>query len=259
MVHERRTDLNKFLIEAVARIDEQAHITGRALIPRISRNNNLYTKAELERFDNVTVPLNWEHDKDKKIGQVTFHYNPTLETVYYDGYVTDEAYANLVRNKILFTSIEAEPISQQTICNGSNDCFNMPFGLVPEALALTEAPGVPETSVTVIESWLKEDADCVKKMMDAGHSKADADKACYDKDKMGYEKKLMEPFANYKDFADCVAKNSDKDDPQAYCGHIKAQAETLKENEEIDKLKQELSNLKKIITCPTCGGIKKTK
>jgi hypothetical protein len=33
------------------------------------------------------------------------------------------------------------------------------------------------------------------------------------------------PFAEYKDFADCVAKNSDKKDPQAYCGTIKAAAE----------------------------------
>lgn len=36
-----------------------------------------------------------------------------------------------------------------------------------------------------------------------------------------------EPFAGYKDFDDCVSKNSDKDDPQAYCGTIKSQAEAL--------------------------------
>lgn len=33
------------------------------------------------------------------------------------------------------------------------------------------------------------------------------------------------PFADYKDFDDCVRKNSDKDDPKAYCGKIKAAAE----------------------------------
>ena len=39
--------MQKLIIEAYSTIDEQAHITGVALIPRISRNDNLYTKAEL--------------------------------------------------------------------------------------------------------------------------------------------------------------------------------------------------------------------
>lgn len=33
------------------------------------------------------------------------------------------------------------------------------------------------------------------------------------------------PFAGYKDFADCVAKNGDKQDPSAYCGEIKHRTE----------------------------------
>ena len=33
------------------------------------------------------------------------------------------------------------------------------------------------------------------------------------------------PFAGYADFAACVAANSDKGDPNAYCGHIKHQVE----------------------------------
>jgi hypothetical protein len=33
------------------------------------------------------------------------------------------------------------------------------------------------------------------------------------------------PFAEYSDFADCVAKNQDKDNPEAYCGKIKHQVE----------------------------------
>lgn len=33
------------------------------------------------------------------------------------------------------------------------------------------------------------------------------------------------PFAGYKDFADCVAKNKDKGDPEAYCGSIKNKTE----------------------------------
>jgi len=110
----------------------------------------------LERFDGVTVPLNWEHDPSNVIGQVTFHYNASQETVYYEGVITNEASANVARNKLLFTSIEATPTDVQEICNGNSDCFAMPFGLRPEGLALTETPGVPETSVKVIENYIRE-------------------------------------------------------------------------------------------------------
>lgn len=37
--------------------------------------------------------------------------------------------------------------------------------------------------------------------------------------------RLGEPFAGYKDFDDCKAKNQDKKDPAAYCGYIKHQIE----------------------------------
>jgi hypothetical protein len=41
------------------------------------------------------------------------------------------------------------------------------------------------------------------------------------------------PFADYKDFTDCVSKNKSKDDPSAYCGYIKHQVEGGKKKEEI--------------------------
>ncbi len=41
------------------------------------------------------------------------------------------------------------------------------------------------------------------------------------------------PFADYKDFKDCVAKNKDKDSPDAYCGYIKHQVEGGKKKEEV--------------------------
>ena len=138
-------------IESYASISESAKIHGVALIPRISRNENLYTKKELERFNGVTVPLNWEHNGDKLIGEVTFQYDATSETVYYEGQITDPSAALLAKNKLLYTSIEAQPTSVKQVCNGSDDCFRMPFGLIPEALALTETPGIPESSVRVMK------------------------------------------------------------------------------------------------------------
>ena len=158
--------MKQILLEGYAFINEQAHITGVALIPSISRNNNLYTKEELKRFDNVRVPLNWEHNPEKEIGYVTFHYNSEIETVFYDGFITDEAAANLAKNRKLYTSIEADPVDMKDICNGPDDCFHMPFGLIPKALALTETPGIPQTSVTVIENYIREceiDKDLEKK------------------------------------------------------------------------------------------------
>lgn len=143
-------------LDAYSQVTESAKISGVALIPRISRNNNLYTKQELERFDGVTVPLNWEHNPDKKIGSVTFRYNPSQETVFYEGEITDESASMLAKNKVLFTSIEATPTGVKEICNLGSDCFAMPFGLKPEGLALTETPGVPETTVRVIENYIRE-------------------------------------------------------------------------------------------------------
>lgn len=156
-------------IESYATISENAHIQGVALIPRISRNHNLYTKAELERFHGKTVPLNWEHDSSKIIGKVTFSYDPTTETVYYEGDITDPSAALLAKNKLLYTSIEAQPTSVQKVCNGANDCFAMPFGLIPEALALTETPGVPETSVNVMR-------ENINKLFESLHEHTEQDK-----------------------------------------------------------------------------------
>jgi hypothetical protein len=47
------------------------------------------------------------------------------------------------------------------------------------------------------------------------------------------KREIGKPFAGYKDFDDCVAQNSDKDNPEAYCGSIQAQVEgTKKQNGE---------------------------
>lgn len=43
------------------------------------------------------------------------------------------------------------------------------------------------------------------------------------------------PFGGYKDFADCVAQNSDKSDPKAYCGTIQAAAEKAAEADDLQR------------------------
>jgi len=160
-------------MESYATINESAEIHGIALIPRISRNNNLYTKEELARFHNKTVPLNWEHNPDRVIGEVTFQYDSTSETVFYEGTITDPSAALLAKNKLLYTSIEAQPTSVQKVCNGAADCFSMPFGLIPEGLALTETPGVPETSVKLLTESINKTIALCKEHTEADHEFVD--------------------------------------------------------------------------------------
>lgn len=66
------------------------------------------------------------------------------------------------------------------------------------------------------------------------------------------------PFAGYDDFEDCTEKNSDKDDPDAYCGEVKHRTEgsrsslpsvtaygETKAPQDVDTLRTE--------SCPVCG------
>jgi len=251
---KQKTTLKPIILEAYSTIDEQAHITGVALIPRISRNDNLYTKEELKRFDNVQVPLNWEHDPTRRIGYVTFHYNSDLETVYYDGMITDEAAADLARNKTLFTSIEADPVEMKEICNGPNDCFHMPFGLVPIGLALTETPGVPETSVKVIENYLKEcekDRELEKKYIPYLKTKVD------DQDFHIHNAEQGRGEPNDDCISDKMSIIMDEDPNISQDQAVAIAISKCSEKEGIQYLVKELREFRDSIYCPDCGELKK--
>ena len=56
---------------------------------------------------------------------------------------------------------------------------------------------------------------------------------------ISFLKTLGEPFAGYKDFADCVAKNKDKSNPDAYCGYIKHKVEDPKKETILQEAKEE--------------------
>lgn len=45
------------------------------------------------------------------------------------------------------------------------------------------------------------------------------------------------PFANYKDWDDCISQNSDKSDPEAYCGKIKSEVEGTSKKECLCKMR----------------------
>jgi len=51
-----------------------------------------------------------------------------------------------------------------------------------------------------------------------------------------FTKTLGEPFADYEDWDDCISKNSDKGNPAAYCGYIKAKTEPKKEAAQVPEI-----------------------
>ncbi len=132
-------------------------ISGIALIPRISRNNNLYTKGEMENADGVRVHLDWEHDVSQIIGEVTFHYDRENEQVLYEGIITEPWALERIRGKDIYTSIEVNARHEQKICNSGkiHDCMKMLTGVEFVGLALTETPGIPETTIQVSEHMRK--------------------------------------------------------------------------------------------------------
>ena len=229
-------------LESYTRIDENAKISGVALIPRISRNQNLYTKEELKRFDGKTVPLNWEHNPEKVIGQATFHYNADTESVFSEGEITDPSASILAKNRLLYTSIEATPTSVKHVCNGATDCFSMPYGLIPEGLALTETPGVPETSVSIIENYIKECNDPEKHKTitkDGKESQLDFTHAL---------EKKQEVLGIFRKISD------DYPEPMIY-----DQIELLEAiiNEDTEKLTRVVDDMKERYLCKCCNELKK--
>jgi hypothetical protein len=50
-----------------------------------------------------------------------------------------------------------------------------------------------------------------------------------------------EPFADYTDLADCVNKNSDKDDPKAYCANIKRKTEGEPVKESVGNIYEQMT------------------
>lgn len=67
------------------------------------------------------------------------------------------------------------------------------------------------------------------------------------------------PFGEYSDFDDCLAKNSDKTDPSAYCGYIKNQVEEALKHKEakegIKKATEQTPEQVASLTTPDAGDV----
>ena len=147
----------KFFLTETVKMDESARIMGLALTPQISRNGTLYTVGQLKHGDGVAVPLNIEHNGhplfgDRVIGEAVFSYDAEMEQLNYIATITDDAAVEWAQERILHVSIEAEGTGSERVCNTNHDCFDMPRGLKFTALALTETPGIPQSTVSFLES-----------------------------------------------------------------------------------------------------------
>ena len=143
------------VIETFATVNEAGtKIAGLALTPRISRNNNFYFPSQLERADGKVVPLRWEHGgSSTDIGEAIFHYDKEKMQLNYEAVITNKEAALQVRNRKLFVSIGAQVgDATEKICDSQNKCYSAPQELAFEELSIVEVAGIPESTVTIIES-----------------------------------------------------------------------------------------------------------
>jgi hypothetical protein len=128
-------------------------IAGIALMPRESRNGVYYDTEELKKFDGVTVPLRVEHDKDSHIGDVTFSFDEIKSQVKYEANVFDTEWQDILDNEQYQVSIGASVLEQRELCDEMKaKCLNAPVLNEILELSVVRVPGIPESTLHVIES-----------------------------------------------------------------------------------------------------------
>jgi N4-gp56 family major capsid protein len=118
---------------------EGKKIKGVAAYAGLSRNRNLYLPEELQKADGKKVPVFWEHDYSKHIGQAVLRWNPDLQVLEFEGELFDGAAAPYV-------SIGADYTSEEWF-----EGYRVPRNLDFVELSLTQNPGLPLTSAQIVE------------------------------------------------------------------------------------------------------------
>jgi hypothetical protein len=145
-------------IEFSSSARESKRLQGILAIPRVSRNGNLYLPEELARADGMTVPVLWNHhgspadasqqiSQSDIIGTMRLSWDADLMQLKYEAEVDRE-----LPNIPLHTSLGAFFERQDHIC-GSSKCYAVPRGLRFVEASLTPDPGIPETTVNILENF----------------------------------------------------------------------------------------------------------
>jgi hypothetical protein len=128
-------------------------IAGIALMPRESRNGVYYDTEELKKFDGVSVPLRVEHDKNTHIGEVTFTFDEIKSQVKYEASIFDSEWQDILSNEQYQVSIGASVLEQRELCDEMRaKCLNAPVLNEILELSVVRVPGIPESTLHVIES-----------------------------------------------------------------------------------------------------------
>lgn len=128
-------------------------IAGIALMPRQSRNGVFYDTEELKKFDGVQVPLRVEHDQNTHIGQVTFSFDEEKSQVKYEATIFDSEWQQRLDNELFQVSIGASVLEQRQLCDEMKvKCLNAPVLDEILELSIVRTPGIPESTLNIIES-----------------------------------------------------------------------------------------------------------
>ncbi len=126
-------------------------ISGVAMVAGISRNFNVYTPDELAAFAEklVNAPLYLEHvSASQAVGKVTkCTYDAASRSLRYVAEVYDVASAEKIRNGLIrHVSVGADYQTMDLVD------AKVPHGLYNAELSLVAVPGMPETTIQVLES-----------------------------------------------------------------------------------------------------------
>ena len=126
-------------------------IAGVAMAAGISRNFNVYTPDELQAFAEklVGAPVYIEHvTASSAAGKaIKAFFDPVSRCVLYEAEIYDQAVADKIRNGLIqHVSVGADYTAVDLIN------AQVPHGLYNPELSLVAVPGVPETTIQVLES-----------------------------------------------------------------------------------------------------------
>lgn len=221
--------MHRVVIESTGTVKGRV-IEGTALVPTVSLNGNIYTAEEIDKAKNLNTPLkaDWEHTSEN-IGHVVYTLDPKNHTLFYRATITSESRAVEITEGVHKVSIEAGVEEVARSCTPAR-CYNLVSGITMEGIGITKQPGVPQTTLSIIESFqdwnpLHEHCeDCSNSSLVhtgsnpesmASKTKETSDKPCNCKESKAQEQdcpegKSWDPSAN-DGAGDCVAKTEKKE------------------------------------------------
>lgn len=200
----------------VRKLKEKTKISGVLATPRISRNNVLYYPEELAKQNGKIVPVDLEHNHEHTIGFAKLMWNQELQRLEYVGEISDHQVENTLQDGVEYhTSLEggcaSEPVCSASACHTA--CV---AETSIDRMALVLEPGIPETTVNVVESadsshsLPSKNKQLLAQEVDAKKTKEELTKECGCKKEANGED-CPEGQVYDSEAQKCVPKSEDKD------------------------------------------------